>query len=97
MSKDSGIRTQFSRSHSPIATKTERDALIAARPKPIVRLDLTPSGMVQASVHQKVDDLREKRIREIGSKLGKSSERMNRNRAKAFIAGRAKAEFVRTR
>jgi len=97
MSKNNGIRTQFSRSHSPIATKTERDALIAARPKPIVRHDLTPNGMAQTSVHQKVDALREKRIREIENKLGKSSERLNQSRTKTFINGKAKADFERSR
>ncbi|MBL4647299.1 MAG: hypothetical protein JKY99_12685 [Rhizobiales bacterium] len=97
MSKKSGMHTQFSRAHSPIVTKTERDALIAARPKPIVQHNLRPNGMVQASVHQRVDALRKKRIREIANKLGKSSERLNQNRAKTFISGKAKADFGRSR
>ena len=97
MSKDKGIRTQFSRTHSPIVTKTERDALIAARPKPIVLYDLTPSGMVQTSVRQNVEALREKRIREIANTLGKSSKRLKKNHTKAFIKGRAKVDFERCR
>lgn len=97
MNKGNSIRTQFSRPHNSTVTKSERDALIAARPKPIIRHDLTPGGMVQASVHQRVDALRELRIREIANKLGKSSQRLNQNRAKTFINGKAKADFGRSR
>lgn len=96
MSKDNGIRTQFSRSHSPIATKTERDALIAARPKPIVRLDLTPGGTTHATVHKSLNTLHENRIREIADKLGKSSERLNQDRVKVFNQGKINADFGRS-
>lgn len=97
MNESQNTTASFNQPSNPTVTKSEQDALIEARPKPIVTHDLTPGGTTQSYVHQQLNTANENRIQEIGNRLQHSSQGMNLNRAENFIHGKAKADFGHSR
>ncbi|WP_417681682.1 hypothetical protein [Roseibium sp.] len=81
----------------PIATKGERDALIAGRPKPVVEHHLTPGGQTEVTVKQRIEAARESRITEIQNAFSSAQKNLRQDRAKAMVRGRAKVDFDRSR
>ena len=69
------------RIHQTPVSKSERDARIAARAKPVIEQHLTPGGAVERTVRQKLDAENERRINFIEKRLerqkGKAQGRFN--------------------
>lgn len=87
----------FTKSASPIVTKAERDALIAARPKPKAEMHLTPEGAQKAEVKRTVNTMLEARIAAMTLRLERARESMRQDRTKALNRAKAKAGFERSR
>ena len=61
-----------------VATKAERDHLIANRPKPDLEMHLTPDSALEASVKDKVNQAQENRIQKLTNSLNRAQERLHR-------------------
>lgn len=101
MSTDSKAGTAFNKStrqpSTHISTKEERDALIAARPKPKLEKHLTPGGITETSVRQKLNLQNEARIERIENRLKTAQSNMRFAHKKAQVRGKAKTDFDQSR
>lgn len=97
MSGHKDIARGFSQTANPIATKGERDTLIAGRPKPELEYHLRPGGVDAVTVRQVLEMDREDRINKIQNRLDSASRIRNRDRSKAMVRGKAKTDFERSR
>ena len=87
----------FAKSTSPVVTKAERDALIAARPKPKAEMHLTPGGAQETETKRTVNSMLEARIAAMTMRLERAREGMRAGHAKALNRANAKAGFERSR
>lgn len=87
----------FNHSANTIATKSERDALIAARPKPKLEQHLTPGGTIETTVKQTLNARNEARIDRIENRLKTAQSNMRFAHKKAQVRGKAKTDFERSR
>ena len=97
MSGDSKAGANFNQPSPQTVTKGELDALVAARPKPVVERHLTPGGELETSVRQAYNLKNEARISQIRDRLNNANERLNRDHGKAMVRGTAKSNFDRSR
>lgn len=67
-----------------IATKSERDALVALRKKPQHDLTLEPDGAVRRRTDYDAERWRERRIQYLETRLSKASHRLNKDAERAF-------------
>lgn len=87
----------FNQAKTPAVTKGERDALIAARPKPKVEQHHTPGGTIESTVKQTLNARNEARIDRIQNRLDTAQSNMRFAHKKALVRGSAKTDFERNR
>lgn len=81
----------------PIKTNAELVKHLRERPVPRAEPHLTIGGSIEVSVKERLNRLRECRIRELHSGLRGAQERTESDFAFASLGGRARADFGRGR
>lgn len=97
MSNTGKTSQSFNQAKTQTVTKGERDALIAARPKPKVEQHHTPGGTIESTVKQTLNARNEARIDRIQNRLDTAQSNMRFAHKKALVRGRAKTGFERCR
>lgn len=90
-------KKDFDQAAPGLVTRLERDQRIAARPRPRAELHLTPTGYEFNQVRQQLDERSERRIKHIDERLKEAREKLEKDRARALLRGRAKQDFDRGR
>lgn len=90
-------KRDFDQAAPGLVTRLERDGRIAARPRARAELHLTPTGYEFNKVRQQLDERSERRIRHIDERLNEAREKLEKDRARALLRGRAKQDFDRGR
>lgn len=88
---------EFGSAARGIATKAELEQRLAARSKPQTELHLTMDGYDARTVHQRLDQASEQRIKHLRERLGNASNRVKRDHLKARFKNKSKSDFDRSR
>lgn len=88
-------KKDFGRAAPGIATRSELEARIKARPKPKLERHLTITGTEERIVHAQVNAANENRIRILKERFAKLKETARGDQAQARLSGKAKGDFGR--
>lgn len=80
-----------------IATRAELLRRLKERQTPKPGMNLTPGGRTEIDTKRRLEALREKRIEHLADRLTAARETLRQDHSKAGLAGRARADFDRSR
>jgi hypothetical protein len=85
----------FGAAASPIVTRAELEARLAARSRPAPERHLTPLGWQAGETRREVDTANENRIAHIQVRLERAKENFRAGHALAQVRGKARDDFGR--
>jgi len=88
-------KKEFGRAAPGIATRSELEARIKARPKPKLERHLTITGTEERIVHGQVNVANENRIRILRERFATLKNKARNDQAQARSGGKTKSDFGR--